>query len=99
MEELIERANDTYYGEYSLMRWKWNITPIVLILNITTGLAAGVLTKDINTALTFAQAVEAGSVWYVVGYRYWIMILFNFSILIKGELLRCYNATNSVWRV
>ncbi|EFX77394.1 hypothetical protein DAPPUDRAFT_305826 [Daphnia pulex] len=27
------------------------------------GLAAGVLTKDINTALTFAQAVEAGSVW------------------------------------
>lgn len=40
MEELIERANNTYYG-----------------------LAAGVLTKDINTALTFAQAVEAGSVW------------------------------------
>jgi aldehyde dehydrogenase (NAD+) len=28
-----------------------------------SGLAAGVLTKDINTALTFAQAVEAGSVW------------------------------------
>jgi len=27
------------------------------------GLAAGVLTKNINTALTFAQAVQAGSVW------------------------------------
>ena len=31
--------------------------------NTSYGLAAGVLTKDINTALTFAQAVEAGSVW------------------------------------
>lgn len=40
MEELIERANNTYYG-----------------------LAAGILTKNIDTALTFAQAVEAGSVW------------------------------------
>ncbi|XP_045036405.1 retinal dehydrogenase 1 [Daphnia magna] len=40
MEELIERANKTYYG-----------------------LAAGVMTKDMNTALMFAQAVEAGSVW------------------------------------
>jgi len=40
MEEVIERANKTYYG-----------------------LAAGVLTKDVNTALTFAQAVQAGSVW------------------------------------
>ena len=29
----------------------------------TYGLAAGVLTKDINRALTFSQAVEAGSVW------------------------------------
>lgn len=28
------------------------------------GLAAGILTNDINTALKFAQAVEAGSVWY-----------------------------------
>lgn len=27
------------------------------------GLAAGVVTKDINTALVFSQAVEAGSVW------------------------------------
>jgi aldehyde dehydrogenase (NAD+) len=27
------------------------------------GLAAGILTKNIDTALTFAQAVQAGSVW------------------------------------
>lgn len=27
------------------------------------GLASGVITKDINKALEFAQAVEAGSVW------------------------------------
>lgn len=27
------------------------------------GLAAGILTKNIDTALTFARAVEAGSVW------------------------------------
>ena len=27
------------------------------------GLASGVLTKDINKALTFSQAVQAGSVW------------------------------------
>jgi len=27
------------------------------------GLAAGIVTKDLNTALMFAQAVEAGSVW------------------------------------
>jgi aldehyde dehydrogenase (NAD+) len=27
------------------------------------GLASGVLTKDVNRALVFAQAVQAGSVW------------------------------------
>lgn len=27
------------------------------------GLAAGVLTNDINKALTFSQGVKAGSVW------------------------------------
>ncbi|PBC32035.1 Retinal dehydrogenase [Apis cerana cerana] len=31
--------------------------------NTNYGLAAGVLTKNIDKALTFAQAVEAGSVW------------------------------------
>ena len=33
--------------------------------NTTYGLAAGVITKDINTALMAAQGLEAGSVWYV----------------------------------
>ena len=31
--------------------------------NTNFGLAAGVLTKNIDTALVFAKAVEAGSVW------------------------------------
>lgn len=31
--------------------------------NTNYGLAAGVITKDIDKALTFAKAVEAGSVW------------------------------------
>jgi acyl-CoA reductase-like NAD-dependent aldehyde dehydrogenase len=31
--------------------------------NTTYGLAAGIVTKDINTALVFAQSVEAGTVW------------------------------------
>lgn len=31
--------------------------------NTNYGLAAGVLSKDIDKALTFAQAVQAGSVW------------------------------------
>lgn len=28
------------------------------------GLAAGILTNDISRALTFTQAVNAGTVWY-----------------------------------
>lgn len=31
--------------------------------NTTYGLAAGIFTRDINKALTFAQTVQAGSVW------------------------------------
>jgi acyl-CoA reductase-like NAD-dependent aldehyde dehydrogenase len=31
--------------------------------NTSYGLAAGIVTKDLNTALLFAQSVEAGSVW------------------------------------
>lgn len=29
------------------------------------GLASGIITKDINTALTYSQGVRAGSVWSV----------------------------------
>lgn len=31
--------------------------------NTSFGLAAGILTKDIDKALTFAQQIQAGSVW------------------------------------
>uniref|UniRef100_A0A2L2Y228 Retinal dehydrogenase 1 n=1 Tax=Parasteatoda tepidariorum TaxID=114398 RepID=A0A2L2Y228_PARTP len=40
LEEVIERANDTFYG-----------------------LGSGVITNNLNTALTFAQSVQSGSVW------------------------------------
>ena len=30
----------------------------------TYGLAAGILTKDINNALMYSQGVQAGNVWY-----------------------------------
>ena len=29
------------------------------------GLASGILTNDINKILTFAQAIQSGTVWYV----------------------------------
>jgi acyl-CoA reductase-like NAD-dependent aldehyde dehydrogenase len=29
------------------------------------GLASGILTNDINKVLTFTQAIQAGTVWYV----------------------------------
>lgn len=32
--------------------------------NTSYGLAAGVVTDNINTALMMAQGLEAGSVWY-----------------------------------
>lgn len=31
--------------------------------NTSYGLAAGIVTQDLNTAILFAQSVEAGSVW------------------------------------
>ena len=40
MEDVLERANNSFYG-----------------------LAAGVVTDNINTALMMAQGLEAGSVW------------------------------------
>jgi acyl-CoA reductase-like NAD-dependent aldehyde dehydrogenase len=37
------------------------------------GLAAGIITKDIDKALTFANAVETGSVWFVIFYKYFFI--------------------------
>ena len=34
------------------------------------GLAAGVLTNDINKALTYSQSVNAGTVWYLTKEKY-----------------------------
>ena len=37
------------------------------------GLAAGILSKDLDTALAFARGVKAGSVWWVQGLRLFSM--------------------------
>lgn len=41
------------------------------------GLAAGIITKDIDKALTFAKAVEAGSVWFAF-FQQMIIMSFDF---------------------
>lgn len=47
----------------SILKFKTLDEVIERANNTSYGLAAGILTKDIDTAYTFAQAVEAGSVW------------------------------------
>lgn len=42
------------------------------------GLAAGIITKDIDKALIFAKAVEAGSVWFVIFFRLLTNNVFSF---------------------
>ncbi|KAG5674139.1 hypothetical protein PVAND_004124 [Polypedilum vanderplanki] len=57
-------AQDEIFGPVqSILKFKTIDEVIERANNTTYGLAAGVLTNDINTALTFANAVEAGSVW------------------------------------
>jgi aldehyde dehydrogenase (NAD+) len=57
-------AREEIFGPVqSILKFK-TLEEVIERANRTTfGLAAGVLTNDINTALTFANAVEAGSVW------------------------------------
>lgn len=47
----------------SILKFKTLDEVIERANNTSYGLAAGILTKNIDTAYTFAQAVEAGSVW------------------------------------
>lgn len=57
-------ARDEIFGPVqTILKFK-TIEEVIERANRTKyGLAAGVLTKNINNALTFANAVEAGSVW------------------------------------
>jgi len=45
------------------------------------GLAAGVITNDINKALTIANSVKGGSVWLVTSYQYTITASNIISVL------------------
>ncbi|XP_076278805.1 aldehyde dehydrogenase 1A1 [Lasioglossum baleicum] len=57
-------ATDEIFGPVqSILKFETLDEVIERANNTNYGLAAGVLTKDIDKALTFAQAVEAGSVW------------------------------------
>ncbi len=57
-------AKDEIFGPVqSILKFKTLAEVIERANNTNYGLAAGVITKNIDNALSFAQAVEAGSVW------------------------------------
>lgn len=57
-------ARDEIFGPVqSILKFKTLEEVIERANNTNYGLAAGVLTKNLNNALTFANAVEAGTVW------------------------------------
>lgn len=57
-------AREEIFGPVqSILKFKTLDEVIERANNTSYGLASGVITKDINNALVFAQAVEAGSVW------------------------------------
>lgn len=57
-------AKEEIFGPVQTILKFNTIEEVIERANATSyGLAAAVLTKDIDKALTFAKAVEAGSVW------------------------------------
>lgn len=57
-------ATDEIFGPVqSILKFKTLEEAIERANSTTYGLAAGILTKDINKALQFSQAAEAGTVW------------------------------------
>lgn len=57
-------ATDEIFGPVqSIIKFSTLEEAIERANNTNYGLASGILTKDLNTAITFANAVEAGSVW------------------------------------
>ncbi|XP_063699354.1 retinal dehydrogenase 2 [Culicoides brevitarsis] len=62
--DTMKIAKEEIFGPVqSIIKFKTLDEVIERANNTNFGLAAGVITNDLNTALTFAQAVEAGSVW------------------------------------
>lgn len=62
--DTMKIAKEEIFGPVqSIIKFKTIDEVIERANNTNFGLAAGVITKNLDTALTFAQAVEAGSVW------------------------------------
>lgn len=61
---LVDFCDSQIFGPVqSILKFK-TLEEVIERANDTNyGLASGILTKNIDNALTFAQAVEAGSVW------------------------------------
>lgn len=51
------------------------------------GLAAGIFTSNINTALQFSKHVEAGTVWYVLLQSRVQQIKYNFYYVILLDII------------
>jgi acyl-CoA reductase-like NAD-dependent aldehyde dehydrogenase len=72
----------------SIFKFK-DVDDVIEQANDTTyGLAAAVLTKDINTAITVANSLEAGTVWFVLVIAKLYTFKFttgNVLVLFQGE--------------
>jgi aldehyde dehydrogenase (NAD+) len=64
VQDDMKIAKEEIFGPVqSILKFK-TLEEVIERANRTSyGLAAGVITKSVNTALVFAEAVEAGSVW------------------------------------
>ncbi|XP_067011008.2 aldehyde dehydrogenase 1A1 [Anabrus simplex] len=64
VKDSMRIAKEEIFGPVqSIIKFKTLEEVIERANNTTYGLAAGIITKNIDTALVFANAVEAGSVW------------------------------------
>ena len=64
VEDQMKIAREEIFGPVqSILKFKTLDEAIQRANNTNYGLAAGILTKDINSATKFSQSVEAGSVW------------------------------------
>lgn len=64
VDETMKIAREEIFGPVQVIMKFETMDEVIKRANDTDyGLAAGILTKNLDVALTFAQAVNAGSVW------------------------------------
>lgn len=64
VEDHMTIAKEEIFGPVqNLFKFKTTEEVIERANNTTYGLAAGLITKDVDTALVVSQALEAGTVW------------------------------------